>query len=103
MKKYFKFLLIGLFVALFIGTFVFLWNKTKTESVTYEIVSPKIETIKKSITATGKIEPRDEVLIKPQISGIISKVHKKAGELVRKNEIIATVKVIPEMGQLNSA
>ena len=53
--------------------------------------------------ATGKIEPRDEVQIKPQISGIISEVYKEAGETVKKGEIIAKVKVIPELGSLNSA
>ena len=55
------------------------------------------------MVATGKVEPRDEVLIKPQISGIVSDVYKEAGQMVRKGEVIATVKVVPEMGQLSSA
>jgi HlyD family secretion protein len=49
------------------------------------------------------VEPRDEILIKPQISGIISEVLKEAGQMIRVGDVIATVKVIPEMGQLNSA
>jgi HlyD family secretion protein len=53
--------------------------------------------------ATGKVEPRDEILIKPQISGIVAEVLKEAGQMIRVGDIIATVKVIPEMGQLNSA
>lgn len=53
--------------------------------------------------ATGKVEPRDEILIKPQISGIIAEVYKEAGETVKAGEVIAKVKVIPELGQLNSA
>ena len=59
--------------------------------------------LEKSTVATGKVEPRDEVLIKPQISGIISEVYKEAGEHVKQNEVIAKVKVIPELGTLNSA
>ena len=51
----------------------------------------------------GKVEPRDEVLIKPQISGIISEVYKEAGQTIKQGEVIAKVKVIPELGQLNSA
>ncbi len=43
------------------------------------------------------------MLIKPQISGIVSAVCKEAGQSVRKGDIIATVKVVPEMGQLSSA
>ena len=49
------------------------------------------------------MEPRDEVLIKPQISGIISEVYKEAGQNIRQGEVIAKVKVIPELGTLNSA
>ena len=53
--------------------------------------------------ATGKVEPRDEILIKPQISGIIDEVYKEAGQTIRKGEVLAKVKVIPELGQVNSA
>jgi HlyD family secretion protein len=62
-----------------------------------------IADLEKTTVATGKIEPRDEILIKPQISGIIDVVYKEAGEKVKKGEVIAKVKVIPELGQLNAA
>ena len=92
-----------LFAALLLGTFVFLWQKTRPVKVVYTIVQPKLDTLKQFVVATGKVEPRDEVLIKPQISGIVSDVYKEAGQMVRKGEVIATVKVVPEMGQLSSA
>lgn len=92
-----------LFAALLIGTFVFLWQKTRPVKVVYAIVQPKTDTLRQYVVATGKVQPRDEVEIKPQISGIISDVYKEAGETVRQGEVIATVKVIPEMGQLSSA
>ena len=103
MKKFLKIALSVVVVAIFIGTFVFLYVKSKPKQVAYEIVTPAIADIEKSTVATGKVEPRDEVLIKPQISGIISDVYKEAGQPVKKGEIIAKVKVIPEMSQLNSA
>jgi HlyD family secretion protein len=59
--------------------------------------------LEKTTVATGKVEPRDEILIKPQISGIVDEVYKEAGQTVKKGEVIAKVKVIPELGQLNSA
>jgi len=59
--------------------------------------------LEKTTVATGKVEPRDEILIKPQISGIVDEVYKEAGQTVKKGEVIAIVKVIPELGQLNSA
>lgn len=103
MKKFLKIFLGLLLAAILVGTFWFLWQKTRPVKTVFTVVQPKIDTIKQSVVATGKVEPRDEVLIKPQISGIISELHKEAGETVRKGEVIATVKVIPEMGSLNSA
>lgn len=98
------FILVGvLFAALLLSTFWFLWKKTRPVKTVYAIEQPRIDTLRQFVVATGKVQPRDEVEIKPQISGIIAELHKEAGQTVRKGEIIATVKVIPEMGQLSSA
>lgn len=103
MKKFLKIFLIVVVIAIFISTFAFLYVKSRPKEVVYELVNPKVADIEKRTVATGKIEPRDEILIKPQISGIVEVVYKEAGEMVKKGEIIAKVKVIPELGQLNSA
>lgn len=103
MKKYVRFAFIALFGVILIWTFVFLWKKSRPEKVVYEIVTPVTGTIEKKTVATGKVEPRDEVLIKPQISGIVSEVYKEAGQSVKAGDVIAKVKVIPEMGTLNAA
>ena len=52
---------------------------------------------------SGKVEPRDEILIKPQISGIITEIYREAGQTIKIGDPIAKVKVIPEMSQLSSA
>ena len=97
-------ILVGVaFAALLLSTFWFLWKKTRPVKTVYAIEQPKLDTLRQFVVATGKVQPRDEVEIKPQISGIIAQLHKEAGQTVRKGEIIATVKVIPEMGQLSSA
>lgn len=103
MKKILKYLLLALLGIGVIATFVFLWKKSRPEKVSYETVSPVKQTIEKKTVATGKVEPRDEVLIKPQISGIITELYKEAGQRVNKGDVIAKVKVIPEMSQLNQA
>lgn len=103
MKKFLKILAVAGFAALLVGTVVFLWQKTRPVKVVYELVQPKLDTLEQTVVATGKVQPRDEVLIKPQISGIISEVRKEAGQRVARGEVIATVKVVPEMGQLSSA
>ena len=103
MKKFFKWGLLFLVALIFIGTFVFLYQKSRKKETSYQTVSPEVTDLYKSTIVTGKIEPRDEVLIKPQINGIIAEIYKKAGEQIRKDEVIAKVKVIPETSSLNSA
>ena len=103
MKKFWRIFWIVILAGALVLTFGFLWKKGRPVKVVYEIVVPKQDTINQFVVATGKVEPRDEVLIKPQISGIISHVYKEAGQKIKEGEVIATVKVIPEMSTLNSA
>lgn len=103
MKKFFKILGLVVLVALVVGTFVFLWKKSRPVVVTYEIVNVTRGDIEKKAVATGKVEARNEIQIKPQIAGIIVELFKEAGQPVKKDEIIARVKVIPDMVSLNSA
>jgi HlyD family secretion protein len=103
MKKIVRIVFLVALVAIVGSTFVFLWKKSKPVITEYEIVTVQQGTIEKKTVATGKIEARNEILIKPQLSGIISEVCKEAGEAVRKDEIIAKIKVIPDMSSLNAA
>lgn len=103
MKKFFRILLWTLVATIFIGTFVYLYLNSKEKDKVYELVYPSIETIERTTVLTGKIEPRDEIEIKPQISGIISEVTVEAGDHVNAGDIIAKIKVIPEENQLSSA
>ena len=102
-KKVMRTLLLGCIGMAVFGTFYFLWKKAQPVATVYEIVSPKRDSIATKAVATGNVEPRYEILIKPQISGIIKSLDKTAGEMVTKGEIIAQISVIPEMVQLNSA
>lgn len=103
MKKYSKLIIAAIIALIFIGTFVFLWQKSQPKEVVYNEFTPKKEDIQKTTIITGKIEPRNEVNIKPQISGIISELYKEPGDYVNAGDVIAKVKVIPDMGQLSSA
>ncbi len=103
MKKYGKVLVFMAFVLVLVAIFVFLYRQTKPEEILYEKVSPAVKDIDKMTVVTGKIVPRDEINVKPQISGIITEVFKEPGESVKEGEVIAKVKVIPEMSSLSSA
>ena len=103
MKKIFKILGIVLVVALFVGTFVFLYHKSRPKAQRFEVIEVKRADIRRSTIVTGTIEPRVEVDVKPQISGIVAEIFKEAGQAVQKGELIARIKVVPDMAQLNSA
>jgi HlyD family secretion protein len=103
MKKYSKLIIAAIIALIFIGTFVFLWQKSQPKEVVYNEFTPKQADIQKTTIITGKIEPRNEVNVKPQISGIITELLKEPGDYVNAGDVIAKVKVIPDMGQLSSA
>ena len=103
MKKYSKVIIAAIVALIFIGTFVFLWQKSQPKEIVYSEFTPTMDSIQKTTIITGKIEPRNEVYVKPQISGIITEILKEAGDYIQQGEVIAKVKVIPDMGSLSSA
>ena len=103
MRKYTKLIVAAVVALVFIGTFVFLWQKSQPKEIVYNEFKPEKRDIQKTTVITGTIEPRNEVNIKPQISGIIAELMKEPGQTVQAGEVIAKVKVIPDMTQLSSA
>ena len=78
MKKFFKYLAFALIALIFIGTFVYLFAKSRPKEIIYKEIPVEIKDIRKTSVVTGRIEPRNEVNIKPQINGIISELYKEA-------------------------
>jgi len=103
MKKFFKIALLVLLGVAVIWTIVFLWQKSRPKIKKFEVENVTIGNIEKRTVATGKVDPRNEILIKPQMSGIIAEVYKEAGDVVKAGDVIAKIKVIPDMVSLNSA
>lgn len=103
MKKIFRYIVFALIAIVVLGTFAFLFVKSRPEKVGYNEITAALGTVEKTTVITGKIVPRDEVNIKPQINGIIAELYKEAGEEVQENEVIAKLKVIPDMNSLSSA
>ncbi|MDR1517041.1 MAG: efflux RND transporter periplasmic adaptor subunit [Dysgonamonadaceae bacterium] len=103
MKKVLKIAGLCLLGLLVVWTFFFLYQKSKPKKKTYQIETAKKTNIEKRTVATGKVQPRDEILIKPQMSGIISEVYKEAGDPVKTGDIIAKIQVVPDMLSLSSA
>jgi len=103
MKKFLKILLLVVIVGLIFGTMFFLYQKSKKKPILYEIKSPFISNVVKKTVATGSVVPRKEILIKPQVSGIIDEIYIEAGKYVKKGDLIAKIRIIPNMVELNNA
>ncbi|MBR4809000.1 MAG: efflux RND transporter periplasmic adaptor subunit [Bacteroidales bacterium] len=103
MKRVFKYIIFALIAVIFVGTFVFLFKKSRPEKVQYQELEATMGDISRTTVITGKIVPRNEVNVKPQINGIISELCKEAGQQVKEGEVIAKLRVIPDMNSLSSA
>lgn len=92
-----------LFIGAAGGTTYYLYQKKQKPAIVFTTDSVVVNTIIKKTLATGTIEPRKEVLVKPQISGIIEKLFKKSGDLIKQGDIIAQIKIVPNMQRINDA
>ncbi|TKG94586.1 efflux RND transporter periplasmic adaptor subunit [Puteibacter caeruleilacunae] len=101
--KALRIILIVFLGVLFLGTIGFLVKKSMKQPVVFETENPFISSVSRKTVATGSVVPRKEIEIKPQVSGIIEDVYVEAGDKVGKGDIIAKVKIIPDMVNLNSA
>lgn len=98
--KAFGWILAALFV---VGTFILLWKQSQPKKAQYSLETPAVRDIVKCTSASGVLESRTKVELKPQITGIVSKLCVNAGDFVRSGDLVAIIKVIPEMAQLTQA
>lgn len=103
MKRILKYLLLALLVILFLWTMVFLYQKSASKPDEFNIEKPKRENLVKKTVANGKIVPRKEILIKPVVSGIIAELYVEAGDLVKKDQPLAKIRIVPDMLSLSNA
>lgn len=103
MKKIIRILILVLFLGLVVYTVYYLYQKNQAEPVKYETLTAFKTNIIKRTVATGSVVPRKEIDIKPKISGIIEQLYVEPGDKVTKGDLIAKVRVIPNMLSLNEA
>ena len=104
MKSFFRIFVIVIVVGIFGFTIYYLYGKSQNTPVIYEtttaFVTPNI--IKKTV-ATGSVNPRKEIDITPKVSGIIEDLYVEPGQMVSQGDVIAKIKIIPNMLSLNNA
>ena len=80
MKKVLKIVLGLIILVVFAGTIVYLYRKSQAKPVIYETTAASVTDIVRKTVATGKVVPRKEIEIKPQVSGIIAELYVEPGE-----------------------
>lgn len=103
MKKILRVFIIVVVIAVFGGTLYYLYDKSKEKPEVFETEKPFVTDIEKKTVATGSVVPRFEIEIKPQVSGIIQEIYVEAGEQITEGQLMAKVKIIPNMVSLNEA
>lgn len=103
MKKTVTIIILAVIVITFTAALYYLYSKNQEDPVVYETEQAETGNIIKKTVATGSIVPKEEVLIKPNISGIIEEIFVEAGEEVEAGDLIAKVKVVPNVSALTSA
>jgi HlyD family secretion protein len=103
MKRTKTLIILFVIVAAFATALIYLWQKNAEDPITYTTESPSEETIIVKTVATGNIVPKEEVLIKSNISGVIEEVFIEAGQYVNSGDLIAKIRVIPNISNLTSA
>lgn len=102
--KKFLYLFLGLIVlaALFAGI-SYVVKSNSTESEIFLTRKPTISNLEDKVMATGKIVPREEIEIKPNIAGIIQTIDVKEGDKVVAGQLLATLRIIPSISEVNAA
>ncbi|WP_375323556.1 efflux RND transporter periplasmic adaptor subunit [Flagellimonas sp. GZD32] len=103
MKKSVTIAILLLIVIVFGGSMYYLYQKNSEDPVVYQTETPTTQTIVKKAVATGSILPLEEVLIKPNISGVIEEIYIEGGDYVKSGDLLAKIKVVPNLSALNDA
>ena len=101
MKRTGTIIVLLIIVLLFGGAMYYLYQKNQEDPTVYETETPTAhDTIVNKTVATGNIVPKEEVQIKPNISGIVDTIFVEAGDHVHVGDLLAKLKVVPDINNL---
>ena len=102
-KKVISIILGLVFVLAVVFGIGYLIKSNSKESEVFLTRKPSIKNLDDKVMATGKIEPREEIEIKPNISGIIQSISVKEGDKVEAGQLLATIRIVPNVTDVNNA
>jgi HlyD family secretion protein len=81
----------------------YFYKKSHTDPVIYKTEQPFVTNIVKKTVATGAIVPRREIQVKSQVSGVIETLYVEAGQVVKAGQLIARIRIVPNVVNVNNA
>ncbi len=103
LKKAFYILLAIIGAAVLFSVIGYLVKSNSKESVQFLTRKPSVQNMEDKVMATGKIVPKEEIEIKPNLSGIVDKILVKEGDHVEAGQLIATLRIVPTIQNVNAA
>ena len=103
MKKTLKIVVIVVICLSLLWVLKYFNDANSSEIIDYETEKPFYTSIVKEVVATGKLNPEDEIELKPQVSGIIDKILVEEGDIVSRGDLIASIRVVPNEQAVISA
>jgi len=103
MKKPVKIILGIVLLILLVWVLAYFKKSNTAEVVDYKVDEPYFTSIDYKVVATGKLNPEEEIELKPQISGIVDIIVVEEGDIVQKGDLIAKIRVVPNEQALVSA
>jgi len=89
-KSRLKIIITILLIAIAISIFC-IYKKSSKDDMSLEIVYPSLGDIVQSITATGRLQPIDQVDIGTEVSGTVSKIYADFNQQVLKGQVLLEI------------
>ena len=89
MKKYFKYSIIALVVIIALVLAFRFWSGNKKSQLVLQTTHVQSGSITNSVTATGTVEPVDQVEVGTQVSGLVKKIYVDYNSKVNKGQLLA--------------
>lgn len=103
MKKTVKIILVIVLLLLLVWVLAYFKKSNSATVEDFKVAEPFYTSIMTKTVATGKLNPEEEIELKPQVSGIVDQIMVEEGDIVKKGDLIAKIRVVPNEQSLVSA
>jgi len=101
--KWALFAVFGVIALAILASFAYLYKKSQANPIVWKTEEPEVTDIVKKTVATGSVTPRQSVEVKPKVTGVLAELYVKPGDVVKKDQALGKINIIPDAQGLNAA